>query len=446
MGVALGRAVVRQAQGLHAPAQGEVAARDLRLRHGADPQQRSDRLQVGREVVVAELRAKDIVPITDHGPGRLEGQRMVDCGGATHQLAGGDDGRDGRDLLAEDLEHREFRVEDARHHEPLALEELGGLDEVTLLEDQDPLVGLRREFRGHERPAGPGAHHDHIGLQDKAIGAAYDPGGLEAFAQRAVGHDAAPQNTHVLVGLPGHVERGGVHEIRVGLCWIQQPRTRIAHDLPGHLLVGVDGGRPDELRPAEDVAERRDAAVAQEEEVAVRIVGVETPELQASGKTIAIGEGAGERGQNVDEVDQELHVAQELVAVGPGELRVGGDRVVVRILLLESPPDLRIGRIEAVDDLGDDFLLDGVEDRSRVAPTQALDPSPHRPAAQGRGHQKRRARCPGETDHELPPAHGPAQVGVEGLLRAHRPAPSAPGRANRCVLTTCPLTVWPTRT
>jgi len=52
MGVALGRAVVRQTQGLHAPAQREVAARDLRLRHGADPQQRSDRLQVGREVVV----------------------------------------------------------------------------------------------------------------------------------------------------------------------------------------------------------------------------------------------------------------------------------------------------------------------------------------------------------------------------------------------------------
>ena len=57
MGIALGRAVVGHAQGLHASAQSEVAARDLRFRHGADPQQRSYRVQVGQQVVVAELRA-----------------------------------------------------------------------------------------------------------------------------------------------------------------------------------------------------------------------------------------------------------------------------------------------------------------------------------------------------------------------------------------------------
>ena len=231
-----------------------------------------------------------------------------------------------------------------------------------------------------------------------------------------------------------------------GFARIQQPRTRIAHDLPGHLLVGVDGGRPDELRPGEDDAERVDVAVAQEEEVAVRIVGVEAPELQARGKAVAVGEGAGERGQDVQEVDQELHVGQELVAAGPGELRVGGDRIVVRILLLEPPSDLRVGRIETVDDLRHDLLLHGVEDRRRVAETHALDPSPHRPATQGRGHENCRARCPREAGQELPPAHGPGHVGVEGGLRAHRPALSAPGRAKRCVLTTCPLTVSPTRT
>ncbi len=148
-------------------------------------------------------------------------------------------------------------------------------------------------------------------------------------------------------------------EIPGRLRRIQQPRTRIAHDLPGHLLVGVDGRRPDELRPGEDVAERPDVAVAQEEEVAIRIVGVKAPELPARGKAIAVGEGAGESRQHVEEVDQELHVGQEHVAAGPGELRIGGDRVVVRILLLELLPDLRVGRIEAVDDLGDDLLLDG---------------------------------------------------------------------------------------
>ena len=194
MGVALGRALVEQAQLLRASAQGQVAARDLRLGDRADPQQLSDYLQVGDQVVVAELHAEESVPVPDHGPGWLEGQRMVDRGGAAHQLAGHDGRGDGRDLLAEDLDHRDLRVEDARHHEALALEELGRLHEITLLEDQDPLVGPRRELRSHERSSCPGAHDDHVGLQHEAIGAAHDPGGLEAPAQGAVGHDAAPQD------------------------------------------------------------------------------------------------------------------------------------------------------------------------------------------------------------------------------------------------------------
>jgi hypothetical protein len=239
VGVALRRGVVEQAEGLRAPAQGQVAARDLRLRHGGDPQQLPDGRQVGLEVVIAEIRAVEIPPVPDYRPGRLEGQRVVDRRGPTHQLPGRANGGDGRDRLAKDLDFRELRVQDARHHQALPLEELGGLDELALLQDQDPLPGLGRELGGHERAARSRAHHDHVGLQNEAVGPVHDAGGLEAAPQGVVTHDAPPQDSHVLVGFLGHIEGGGVGEIRVGLRRIQHPRPRIAHGLPGHRLVRV---------------------------------------------------------------------------------------------------------------------------------------------------------------------------------------------------------------
>jgi hypothetical protein len=61
-------------------------------------------------------------------------------------------------------------------------------------------------------------------------------------------------------------------------------------------------------------------------------------------------------------------------------LRVDRDGIVIGIFLLEPPADLRVRRIEAVDDLGHDLLLDRIEDRGRVAEPQPLDRAAHGPA------------------------------------------------------------------
>jgi hypothetical protein len=60
------------------------------------------------------------------------------------------------------------------------------------------------------------------------------------------------------------------------------------------------------------------------------------------------------------------------------------DGIVAGIFLFEPPADLRIGRIEAVDDLGDDFPLGRTEDPRRAVGMRPLDRPADRPAARGR--------------------------------------------------------------
>jgi hypothetical protein len=105
VGVAVRNAVVAHAELLGAPPKGQVAAGDLRLRHRGDAQQLPDVVEVRDQVVVTELGAEPIVPVPDHRPRWLEGERVVDRRRAAHQLAGHDGGRDRRELHAEDLEH-----------------------------------------------------------------------------------------------------------------------------------------------------------------------------------------------------------------------------------------------------------------------------------------------------------------------------------------------------
>jgi len=99
-------------------------------------------------------------------------------------------------------------------------------------------------------------------------------------------------------------------------------------------------------------------------------------------KAAARGEDPGECPQDVEEVDQEFRLAEEPVTGRPGIIRVGGDRIVARILRREALPELRVGRIEAVDDLGHDLPLDWIEDRYLLAGPDALDTAQSGPAAQ----------------------------------------------------------------
>src|SRR5262249_51904016 len=103
MGVAMGYTVMRHAKLLRTPPERELAARDLRLRHGGDPQQLPDVIEVRHQVVVAELHPQLVVPVADHWPGWLEGERMVDRRRAPNQLADRDSGRGRGDLYPEDL-------------------------------------------------------------------------------------------------------------------------------------------------------------------------------------------------------------------------------------------------------------------------------------------------------------------------------------------------------
>jgi hypothetical protein len=187
---------------------------------------------------------------------------------------------------------------------------------------------------------------------------------------------------------------------------------------------------------------RAPLTVAQEQEVALRIERMEAAELEPRRQAVARGEGARERRQVVDEVNEDLHLREELVAVGPGELRVRVDEVVVGIFVFQPLAELRVRRIEAVDDLRDDLLLDRRED-DLVANDAALDSPSHRAAAERRRHQEGGTRRPGQPDEELPAAHRRCDVGVERVLRVHR---APPGLAMRWVLTGWPLSVVPATT
>jgi hypothetical protein len=168
----------------------------------------------------------------------------------------------------------------ARHHHALALEELGGLNEVALLEDQNPLMGPCRQLGGHERSTGPGAHHEDVGLENEMVWSPHNAGGFEIGTKLVVRNDTASQVGDVRVGLDRHVERRGPSTIRVGLRQIEQPWARIIHHLPHDPFVRVERHCPDEFRAAEDVPERADVAIAQVQEIAIGVVGAEVPKLE----------------------------------------------------------------------------------------------------------------------------------------------------------------------
>src|SRR5262245_14254428 len=158
------------------------------------------------------------------------------------------------------------------------------------------------------------------------------------------------------------------------------------------------------------------------------------------------GERPREGRQDVEEVDEGLHVVEELVAAGPGEPGVDRDGIVLGVVLLEPLADVRVRGIEAVDDLGHDLPLDRIEDRDCVPEPSPLDRTTHGPATRRRGCEDRGARRAGEMGQECTPGHRPGDVRVELRLWLHRGVSTVPGTANRCVFTIWLATVSPART
>ena len=193
-------------------------------------------------------------------------------------------------------------------------------------------------------------------------GPPHNAGGFEIGTKLVVRNDAASQVGDVRIGLGRHVERRGPSTIRVGLRRIEQPWARIIHHLPHDLFVRVERHCPDEFRAAEDVAERLDVAAAQVQQIAVGVIGVEVSESSQAEHSLARRDVPRERRQDVEEINEGLHVADERVAAGPGELLEDRNGIVVGIFLLEPSADLRVGRIDPVDDLGYHLALDRIED------------------------------------------------------------------------------------